>query len=436
MTAARPAPTATAPGPARGDDIAAMMEAMGRAARAAAATLATTAAAARNRALTAAAAALRRRQGALLEANRRDLAAARSAGLAAPLMERLALDAARIEAMARGLDEIAALADPLGREQARWQMPNGLDIARIQVPLGVVGVIYESRPNVTADAGALCLKAGNAAILRGGSESFHSSQAIAACLGEGLAVAGLPEAAIQQVATTDRRAVGEMLAMTRFIDILVPRGGPSLIARVQAESRVPTIAHLAGLCHLYIDAAADIAMACAVAVNAKLRRTSICGAAETLLLDRALPAAKASPIVAALLDAGCEVRGDGAVQRLDRRVRPAVPEDWDREYLDAVIAARMVDGVDGALAHIARHGSEHTDSIVTADAAVAERFLARTPSAIAMWNASTQFADGGEFGMGAEIGISTNRLHARGPVGVNQLTTMKYVVRGSGQTRP
>ena len=415
-------------------DVARQMEAMGRAARAAAAALAPAPAAARNRALTTAAAALRAQRGALLTANRRDMEGAR--GLAAPLLERLSLDEARIEAMAGGLEAVATLADPLGREQARWRMPNGLDIARIQVPLGVIGVIYESRPGVTADAGALCLKAGNAVILRGGSESFHSSQAIAACLAEGLAAARLPAAAIQTVPTTDRRAVGEMLAMTRFIDILVPRGGPSLVARVQAESRVPVIAHLAGLCHVYVDGAADIAMARAVVVNAKLRRTSICGAAETLLLDRALPPAKAAAVVAALLDEGCEVRGDDAVRRLDRRVAPATPEDWDREYLDATIAARMVAGVDGALEHIARHGSQHTDSIVTADRAAAERFLARTPSAIAMWNASTQFADGGEFGMGAEIGISTNRLHARGPVGVDQLTTMKYVVRGSGQTRP
>ena len=418
------------------NDLAGTMDAIGRAARQAGDILALAPADARNRALLRAARALREAAPRLLEANAADMAAARDNGLAAPMLERLALDPGRVEAMASGVEAIAALDDPVGRESARWTMPNGLDIARVQVALGVIGVIYESRPNVTADAGALCLKSGNAAILRGGSESFRSSRVIASCLHRGLEAADLPVDAVQLVPTTDRAAVGEMLAMTRWIDILVPRGGQSLVERVQRESRVPVIAHLAGLCHVYVDGAADIAMACAVAVNAKMRRTSICGAAETLLLDGALGEDDRARVVAALLDAGCEVRGDDGVARLDRRVVAAADADWDIEYLDAVISARLVDGGDDALDHIARHGTGHTDTIVTADAAVAERFLTRAPGAIAMWNASTQFADGGEFGMGAEIGISTNRLHARGPVGVDQLTTMKYVVRGSGQVRP
>ena len=338
--------------------------------------------------------------------------------------------------MAAALDAIALLDDPVGREQSRWSRPNGLDIARVSVPLGVVGIIYESRPNVTADAGALCLKSGNAAILRGGSESVATSHVIARCLREGLASADLPEDGIQMVPVTDRAAVGEMLTMTRWIDIIVPRGGPSLVERVQRESRVPVLAHLVGLCHVYVDADADLDMACDIAINAKMRRTSICGAAETLLLDSSLGDAGRRTVVQALLDHGCEVRGDRSTEPLDPRVKPASANDWSTEYLDAVISVASVDGVVGALDHIKRHGSEHTDAIVTRDQSIAEYFLARTPSAIAMWNASTQFADGGEFGMGAEIGISTNRLHARGPVGVEQLTTMKYIVRGSGQTRP
>ena len=417
-------------------DVARAMDAMGRAARATAATLAHISTEAKNAALAGAAGALRAAAADILEANGRDMDRARDRGLGGPMLDRLSLDGTRIEAMASGIDAVAALDDPVGRERARWTAPSGLDIARVSVPLGVIGIIYESRPNVTADAGALCLKSGNAAILRGGSESFHSSRAIADCLHAGLEAAGLPADAIQLVPTTDRAAVGEMLAMTRWIDIIVPRGGPSLVERVRTESRVPVIAHLIGLCHVYVDGAADLAMARDIAVNAKLRRTGICGAAETLLLDGALDDDARRGVVAALLDAGCEVRGDEAVRRLDARVMPAVANDWNTEYLDAVISARVVDGVDGALDHIQRHGSDHTDAIVTDDARTAERFLARAPSAIAMWNASTQFADGGEFGMGAEIGISTNRLHARGPVGLDQLTTMKYVVRGDGQTRP
>ena len=419
-----------------GADVPRLMDAMGRAARTAAATLAHAPTATKNAALAAAAAALRAGAADVLEANGRDMASARDKSLGGAMLDRLSLDEARVEAMASGIDAIAALDDPVGGERARWTVPSGLDIARVSVPLGVIGIVYESRPNVTADAGALCLKSGNAAILRGGSESFHSSRAIADRLHEGLDAAGLPADAIQLVPTTDRAAVGEMLAMTRWIDVIVPRGGQSLVERVRAESRVPTIAHLIGLCHVYVDGAADLVMARAIAVNAKLRRTGVCGAAETLLLDDALADDARRSVVAALLDAGCEVRGDEAVRRLDARIRPAADDDWDAEYLDAVISARVVEGVDGALDHVARHGSDHTDAIVTEDEATAERFLARAPSAIAMWNASTQFADGGEFGMGAEIGISTDRLHARGPVGLEQLTTMKYVVRGGGQTRP
>jgi glutamate-5-semialdehyde dehydrogenase len=353
------------------------------------------------------------------------------------MLDRLRLDAARVEAMAAGVEQIVALADPIGTVVADWVRPNGLRIQRVRVPLGVIGIIYESRPNVTCDAGALCLKSGNAAILRGGSESHRSSAAIHSCLVEGLRAAGLPEACIQLVPTTDRAAVGYMLgAMTDFIDVIVPRGGKSLIARVQQEARVPVIGHLEGNCHVFVHGAADLGMARAIVINAKLRRTGICGAAETLLVDEACAATHLAPIVRDLLDAGCEVRGDVHVQAVDPRVRPAVEDDWYTEYLDAVIAARVVNGVDGAVRHIARYGSAHTESIVTADAASAEEFLSRVDSAIVLHNASTQFADGGEFGMGAEIGISTDRFHARGPVGVEQLTSYKYVVRGTGQVRP
>ncbi|MGH6944428.1 MAG: glutamate-5-semialdehyde dehydrogenase, partial [Geminicoccaceae bacterium] len=381
-------------------------------------------------------ASLRRRQKEILAANRRDLAAARERELGHAMLDRLALDEKRVAAMAAGLEAIAALADPVGALMARWQRPNGLDIARVRVPLGVIGIIYESRPNVTADAGALCLKAGNAAILRGGAESFHSSRAIMTCLDDGLSAAGLPGGALQLVPTAERAAVGIMLAMHEVIDVIVPRGGRSLIERVQKESRIPVLAHLEGICHVYLDAAADPAMAREVILNAKLRRTGVCGAAETLLVDRRRAETLLPPVMDALIKAGCELRGDRAVQRLDPRVRPASERDWTTEYLDAILSIRLVDGVEGAIAHIDRYGSHHTECIVTADAASAERFLREVDSAIVMHNASTQFADGGEFGMGAEVGISTGRLHARGPVGVEQLTSFKYVVRGSGQLRP
>jgi glutamate-5-semialdehyde dehydrogenase len=347
------------------------------------------------------------------------------------------LDASRVDGMARGLEEIAALPDPVGTAIAEWTRPNGLVMQRVRVPLGVVGIIYESRPNVTADAGALCLKAGNAAILRGGSESHHSSRAIHTCLARGLREAGLPEAAIQLVPTTDREAVGLMLkGLGGAVDVIVPRGGKSLVTRVQEEARVPVFAHLEGLCHTYVDRSADLEMAKRIVVNAKMRRTGVCGATETLLVDKAAPAGHLPALVAALIEAGCEVRGDAAVEAADARVKPATEQDWSTEYLDAVISAKVVDGVDGAIAHIQRYGSQHTDAIVADDRATAERFLTRLDSAIVLHNASTQFADGGEFGMGAEIGIATGRLHARGPVGVEQLTTFKYVVRGRGQVRP
>ncbi|MEZ0300935.1 MAG: glutamate-5-semialdehyde dehydrogenase [Hyphomicrobiaceae bacterium] len=413
------------------------MAGLGRAARAAARELALASTEAKNAALQAAAREIRAQASAILAANRKDLAAAKAAGTTAAFLDRLTLDSKRIEAMAKGLEEIAALPDPVGSIIARWQRPNGLDIARVRVPLGVVGIIYESRPNVTADAGALCLKAGNAAILRGGSDSYHSSRAIAACLVQGLAAADLPEAAIQLVPTTDREAVGLMLrGLDGAIDVIVPRGGKSLVARVQEEARVPVFAHLEGICHTYVDRSADLAMAKALAVNGKMRRTGVCGATETLLVDAAAPRGHLPALIAALIEAGCEVRGDAAAQAADARVKPASEQDWSTEYLDAMISVRVVDGVDAAIAHIQKYGSQHTDCIVADDEATAERFLARLDSAIVLHNASTQFADGGEFGMGAEIGIATGRMHARGPVGVEQLTTFKYVVRGSGQARP
>jgi glutamate-5-semialdehyde dehydrogenase len=417
-------------------DLEATMYALGDSARAAARALATVPRAAKDRALLAGAGRLRADGAAILEANARDLGAARERGLRASLLDRLALDEGRIEAMAAGLEAVAALDDPIGQEMARWRRPNGLDIARVRVPLGVVGIIYESRPNVTADAGALCLKAGNAAILRGGSESFHSSRAILACLQAGLESAGLPKSAIQSVPTTDRAAVGVLLTMSDLVDVIVPRGGPSLIERVQKESRIPVLAHRDGICHVYLDAAADPAMARAITLNAKMRRTSVCGAAETLLVDRAGAARLLPGVIEDLIAAGCALRGDTAVQAMDARVAPASPADWSTEYLDAILAIRVVDGAAGAIEHVNRYGSHHTDTIVTADPAAAERFLAEVDSAIVLHNASTQFADGGEFGMGAEVGISTGRLHARGPVGVEQLTSYKYVVRGTGQIRP
>jgi len=390
----------------------------------------------KNTALKRAAAAIREDAALILAANERDMEAARHDGVTGTFLDRLALDQERIEAMAKGLEGIAGLDDPVGDVIGDWTRPNGLRITRVRVPLGVIGVIYESRPNVTADAAALCLKSGNAVILRGGSESFHSSRAIVDALHRGLAEAGLPKSCAQLVPTTDRAAVGEMLSMAGLIDIIVPRGGKSLIERVTAESRIPVIKHLDGICHVYVDGAANLDMAREITVNAKMRRPGICGAAETLLVDRAVKESHVVPIVRALMDAGCEVRGDEEVMALVPGVIAAAEADWGTEYLDAIISVRLVDGVEGAVAHIARYGSAHTDSIVTNDQDAARIFLAEVDSAIVLHNASTQFADGGEFGMGAEIGISTDKLHARGPVGVEQLTSYKYVVHGAGQTRP
>jgi glutamate-5-semialdehyde dehydrogenase len=414
-----------------------LMEGLGKAAVKAAAVLALANAERKNMALAAAAAAVRARRGEILAANERDMSSARAAKLSNALLDRLQLDEKRVEGIARSIEEVVALTDPIGTTVADWDRPNGLRIQRVRVPLGVIGIIYESRPNVTADAGALCLKSGNAVILRGGSESRHSSAAIHACLVDGLRAAGLPEESIQLVPTTDRAAVGYMLAgMADYIDVIVPRGGKSLVARVQKEARVPVIGHLEGNCHVYVDRDADVRMARTIAVNAKMRRTGVCGAAETLLIDRACVDTHLAAIIEDLLAAGCEVRGDATVQKVDSRVRPASEDDWYTEYLDSIIAARVVDGVDAAIAHIAKYGSAHTESIVTENDATAERFLKQVDSAIVLHNASTQFADGGEFGMGAEIGISTDRFHARGPVGAEQLTSYKYVVRGSGQVRP
>jgi glutamate-5-semialdehyde dehydrogenase len=422
-------------GSSSSQDVVTLMDSLGRAAVDAARALAGASTATKNAALAAAAEEIRKQRTAILEANRIDLQAAEQHTLSAAMMDRLALDDARVAAMARGIEEIIALADPIGVVIAQWVRPNGLRIERVRVPLGVIGIIYESRPNVTADAGALCLKSGNAVILRGGSESMHSSRAIHTCLVAGLRAADLPAAAIQIVPTADRAAVGHMLSgMTELIDVVVPRGGRSLVERVQKEARVPVIGHLEGNCHVYIDGDADAGMARDIVLNAKLRRTGVCGAAETVLFDRGW--AGAQSVVRALLDAGCAVRGDEAVQRLDKRVTAASEQDWYTEYLDKIIAAKVVDGVDAAVAHIARYGSAHTESIVTANQSTADRFLANVDSAIVLHNASTQFADGGEFGMGAEIGISTDKFHARGPVGVEQLTSYKYVVRGSGQVRP
>jgi glutamate-5-semialdehyde dehydrogenase len=413
-----------------------IMRAIGRAARAAAPLLELAPGEQKNRALEAAAAALRARRHEILAANGRDMQSASSQGVTSALLDRLKLDDSRIEAMARGLMDIGQLPDPIGTVLAEWARPNGMVIQRRRVPLGVIGIIYESRPNVTADAGALCLKSGNAVILRGGSESVHSNAAIHACLDEGLAAASLPSACIQLVPTTDRAAVGYMLAeMAQDIDVIVPRGGKNLIERVRKEARVPVIGHLEGVCHVYVHRAANLKMAQDIVLNAKMRRTGICGSAETLLVDRGCAGTHLGPLVKALLEAGCEVRGDELTARTDERVKPADEQDWYAEYLDAIIAVRVIDDVDAAIAHIRRYGSQHTDCIVTDDAASAERFLTRVDSAIVLHNASTQFADGGEFGMGAEIGISTDKFHARGPVGVEQLTSYKYLVRGSGQIR-
>ncbi|TVR98132.1 MAG: glutamate-5-semialdehyde dehydrogenase [Rhodospirillales bacterium] len=413
-----------------------LMRRLGLEARAAAAELALASTEAKNHALCQAAANIRARSGAILAANARDLAAGKAKRLTAAMLDRLALDQARIEAIARGLEEVAALPDPVGTVLAEWERPNGLRISRVRTPLGVIGVIYESRPNVTADAGGLCLKAGNAAILRCGSESFGSSSALMSCLAAGLQAAHLHEAAIQLVPTTDRAAVGEMLRMSEFIDVIVPRGGKSLVERVTAESRVPLFKHLEGICHTYVHADADIDLARRVVVNAKMRRPGICGATETLLVDRAVAARFVPLILDDLAAAGCEVRGDDESRTLDDRIIPATPADWDTEYLDAILALRIVADLEAALDHVHRHSSGHTEAILTEDGAAAERFVTELDSAIVMVNASTQFADGGEFGMGAEIGISTGKLHARGPVGVEQLTSFKYVVRGHGQCRP
>ncbi|HEY1542264.1 MAG TPA: glutamate-5-semialdehyde dehydrogenase [Xanthobacteraceae bacterium] len=418
-------------------DIASVLRDIGSRAQVAARRLALAAAADKDRALVAMADAVRAASAAILAANAEDIAEARAGGASAAFVDRLMLDAKRVDAIADGIGVVARLADPVGTVMDAWTRPNGMRIERVRVPLGVVGVIYESRPNVTADAGSLCLKAGNAVILRGGSESFRSSRAIHAALAAGLRAAGLPEDAIQLVPTRDRAAVGFMLAgLDGSIDVIVPRGGKGLVARVQSEARVPVFAHLDGNCHVYVDKAADLDMAKRIVLNAKMRRTGVCGAAETLLVDRAAAKADLAPLVTMLLDAGCEVRGDRDTQAVDKRVKPATEDDWRTEFLDAIIAVKVVDGVDGAVAHIETHGSHHTDAIVTADPAAAATFMREVDSAIVLHNASTQFADGGEFGFGAEIGIATGRLHARGPVGVDQLTTFKYRILGTGQTRP
>jgi glutamate-5-semialdehyde dehydrogenase len=414
-----------------------MMHDLGRRAKQAARALALTATPRKDEALAAMADECRARRWDILAANAEDLAEAKGSGASAAFLDRLALDDKRVAAMAAGLDMVRGLDDPVGQVMQRWKRPNGMTIERVRVPLGVIGIIYESRPNVTADAAALSLKAGNAAILRGGSESHRTNRAIHGALVAALRKASLPEAAIELVPTRERAAVGMMLAgLDGSIDVIVPRGGKSLVARVQEEARVPVFAHLEGICHVYVDGAAKIGMARAIVLNAKMRRPGVCGAAETLLIDAAAAPTHLAPLVTMLLDAGCEVRGDEATRAVDARVKPATEEDWSTEYLDAVISAKVVEGLDAAIAHIERYGSHHTDSIVTEDAAHAERFLREVDSAIVLHNASTQFADGGEFGFGAEIGIATGRFHARGPVGVEQLTSFKYRVHGSGQIRP
>lgn len=419
------------------DDIAALMLDTGRQARVAARVLATAPTEQKNNALRAAAAAIRANASAIIAANALDVAAAGQAGRPASFIDRLALDQKRVAAIAQSLDEIAELPDPVGAVIAAWTRPNGLHFARVRVPIGVIGIVYESRPNVTADAGALCLKSGNAAILRGGSESHHSSTAIHACILEGLRAAGLPGACVQLVQTTSRDAVGHMLTgLAGAIDVIVPRGGKSLVGRVQQEARVPVFAHLEGICHTYVDRDADLTKAVPIIVNAKMRRTGVCGATETLLVDTSAPANVLPAMIAALIDAGCEVRGDAAAQCADARVKPATDADWATEYLDAIIAVKTVAGVDEAIRHIATYGTQHTDAIITENTDTARRFTSEVDSAIVLVNASTQFADGGEFGFGAEIGIATGKLHARGPVGVEQLTTFKYVVHGTGQVRP
>jgi glutamate-5-semialdehyde dehydrogenase len=418
-------------------DIAGMMDGLGRNAREAAAELALCSSERRNQALQSSADSIRDSRDKILAANQDDMAAAEKRGLSAAMLDRLALNAERLEAMAAGLETVIELPDPVGRILAEWDRPNGLHIQRVAVPLGVIGIIYESRPNVTADAAGLCIKSGNAAILRGGSESFHSSQAIYQSLADGLDAAGIHPAAIQMVPTTDRAAVGYLLSsMGDTIDVVVPRGGKNLIERVQQEARVPVIGHLEGICHVYLHESADLDMARDIVLNAKMRRTGICGAAETVLVDRNAANTLVPAVVTALQDAACEVRGDETVRELAPTAKVAVEEDWHTEYLDAVISIRVVDGIEAAIDHIRQYGSGHTESIVARDTDAASRFLSDVDSAIVLHNASTQFADGGEFGMGAEIGIATGRIHARGPVGAEQLTSYKYVVRGSGQVRP
>jgi glutamate-5-semialdehyde dehydrogenase len=427
----------TAPLKSIESDIANTMREIGQRAKAAARVLALASSEQKDAALASMAAEICRRKAEIVAANAEDVRLAELSGAGAALLDRLRLDEKRVTAMADGLDVVRALPDPVGVITESWTRPNGMKIERVRVPLGVVGVIYESRPNVTADAGALTLKAGNAVILRGGSDGYRSARAIHGALAVGLRTAGLPKDAISLVPTRERAAVGLMLTgLDGAIDVIVPRGGKSLVGRVQAEARVPVFAHLEGICHVYVDAAADLELAKRIVLNAKMRRTGVCGAAETLLVDRTGVETFLVPLVTMLLDAGCEVRGDPTVQAADSRVTPARAEDWGTEYLDAIIAAGVVDGVDGAIAHIERYGSHHTDSIVTANNETAEKFLREVDSAIVLHNASTQFADGGEFGFGAEIGIATGKLHARGPVGVEQLTTFKYRVRGSGQIRP
>ena len=426
-----------APGTEGEAGLAATMRQIGCEARQAARALALAPPARKNRALASMAKAIRAACPAILAANDEDRAEAKAGGATATFLDRLTLDRGRVEAIASSIDTIRKLKDPVGTIMGSWRRPNGMRIERVRVPLGVVGVIYESRPNVTADAGALCLKAGNAAILRGGSESFRSCCAIHAAMVEGLTDAGLPPSAIALVPSREREAVGMMLAgLNGAIDVIVPRGGKNLVGRVQTEARVPVFAHLEGICHVYVDGKAKLGMAKSIVLNAKMRRTGVCGAAETLLVDRAGAARLLAPLVAMLLDAGCEIRGDAVVQAVDPGVKPASKEDWSTEYLDAILAVGVVDGVDAAIAHIERYGSHHTDAIITEDKKAAEKFLREVDSAIVLHNASTQFADGGEFGFGAEIGIATGRLHARGPVGVEQLTSFKYRIRGSGQTRP
>ena len=413
------------------------MQELGNSGRKAAALLALASAAQKNAGLLAMAKAIRAASNKIIDANQSDVEAAKTRNLKDSFIDRLTLNRDRVEAMARGLEDIAGLPDPVGTTLSEWTRPNGMKISRVRVPIGVIGIIFESRPNVTADAGALCMKSGNAAILRGGSDGFRTSMLIAEALQRGLETAGLPKSAIQMAPTTDRASVGEMLAgLGGTIDLIVPRGGKNLVARVQAEARVPVFSHLEGVCHVYVDKSANPAMARDIVLNAKMRRTGVCGSAETILIDRAAAKTNLAPIIRTLIDAGCEVRGDKEAQAVDTRVKPASEEDWSTEYLDSIVSLKVVDGVNEAMAHIAKYGSQHTDAIIADDEKTAQRFLNEVDSAIVLHNASTQFADGGEFGFGAEIGIATGKLHARGPVGLEQLTTFKYQIRGSGQIRP